>query len=361
MRLADAGVDGAGHVDRDELLRALAVAHDLQRQVEQHVVQRRGGNPRAAASPAVGDAARCSAWPVANSSRVSLVEVSLSTVMQLKLRLDAALPACVCSTLGGDRGVGEDEAQHRRHVGRDHAAALGDAVDASPSCRRSARVRVRRLGEGVGGHDAAGGVFPAVLAAGRRAAPGSAAVMLLDAAAPRRSRRSRRRRPASGGQPASCGGGLGGRRARSRRRRLPVKTLALPALTTSARALPPRQRRPAPVDRRAGAFVAGEDAGDRGAGREGHHHQVAAALDSECRPPRPQAGRPARGRARAREPRGARPGDLGHGAGAATEPRASREPVRRLALAWRRVPRQPVRRGLGRWVPPSACRPGRIP
>jgi hypothetical protein len=29
----------------------------------------------------------------------------------------------------GDRRVGEDEGQHGRHVGRDHAGALGDAVD----------------------------------------------------------------------------------------------------------------------------------------------------------------------------------------------------------------------------------------
>ena len=66
------------------------------------------------------------ALPVAKASTVSLVEVSLSTVMQLKVSL-----------VGGgqqllqerrlDRRVGEDVAEHRRHVGRDHAAALDDA------------------------------------------------------------------------------------------------------------------------------------------------------------------------------------------------------------------------------------------
>ncbi len=66
--------------------------------------------------------------PVANSSSVSLVEVSESTVMALK---DGPTPASQAFLQHGRRqaGVGEDEGQHGRHVGRDHARALGDAVD----------------------------------------------------------------------------------------------------------------------------------------------------------------------------------------------------------------------------------------
>ena len=78
----------------------------------------------------VGDAPapRFAAAPVANSSSVSLVEVSLSTVTALKRLADA----CRKQRLQhgrGDRRVGCHERQHRRHVGRDHARALGDAVD----------------------------------------------------------------------------------------------------------------------------------------------------------------------------------------------------------------------------------------
>ena len=73
-------------------------------------------------------APRLAAAPVANSSSVSLVEVSLSTVTALKV-LSVAADSSACSTGSRDRRVGRDEGQHRRHVGRDHAGALGDAVD----------------------------------------------------------------------------------------------------------------------------------------------------------------------------------------------------------------------------------------
>ena len=58
-----------------------------------------------------------------------------------------------------DRGIGEHIAEHRRHVGRDHAAALDDAGDRggppADHCRRH-----RAFGESVGGSDGCGGFFP---------------------------------------------------------------------------------------------------------------------------------------------------------------------------------------------------------
>ena len=134
----------------------------------------------------------------------------------------------------------------------------------------------RRLGKGVGGHDAARRRFPGILAQARvqrRQRRGQA----CRAAASRRSRRWRRRTPAApGSRPASPRASAVA--AQASRPARPVNTLALPAFTTTARARPPLQRGPAPVDRRTGAFVGGEDAGDRGAGRQLHHHQVVAPL-----------------------------------------------------------------------------------
>ena len=62
---------------------------------------------------------------------MSLVEVSLSTVMALN---EAFTPDAEQFLQDGRRQlrVGEHERQHRRHVGRDHARAFGDAVDRDP-------------------------------------------------------------------------------------------------------------------------------------------------------------------------------------------------------------------------------------
>ena len=62
---------------------------------------------------------------------------------------------------GSDRRVGEDEAQHRRHVRLDHAGALAEAVDHDLDAVDLGGAR-RELGEGVGGHDRARGGVPGV-------------------------------------------------------------------------------------------------------------------------------------------------------------------------------------------------------
>ena len=80
-------------------------------------------------------APRFAAAPVANSISVSLVDVSLSTVTALNVP-PTAFDKQRLQDRRVDRRIGRDEGQHRRHVRRDHAGALGDAIDvtsASPS------------------------------------------------------------------------------------------------------------------------------------------------------------------------------------------------------------------------------------
>ena len=86
IRRAEASLAGAAHRDRDQLLRALAVAHHLLGQVEQHLLERRAkAGERGIVGAATG--AGWPACPVANSSSVSEVEVSLSTVIALNERV----------------------------------------------------------------------------------------------------------------------------------------------------------------------------------------------------------------------------------------------------------------------------------
>ena len=74
------------------------------------------------------------------------------------------------------------------------------------------------------------------------------------------------------------GGRFGDLRARPPCPALPVKALALPLLTTSARASPRLELGPAPIDRRRGGLGLGEDARDLGAGRQHGQQHVGAVL-----------------------------------------------------------------------------------
>ena len=76
---------------------------------------------------------------------------------------------------------------------------------------------------------------------------------------------------------------FGGQLRRFACRFLPVKALALPELTTSARAVPPPEMRAAPVDRRRRAFGAREHAGHRRARVEQRQQQVGAARVPDAR------------------------------------------------------------------------------
>ena len=74
------------------------------------------------------------ARPVAITMNESLVEVSPSTVMQLKDSSAASRTNCLQQRFG-DAGVGGHEAKHGRHVRLDHAGALADAGNGHRSCR----------------------------------------------------------------------------------------------------------------------------------------------------------------------------------------------------------------------------------
>ena len=108
---------------------------------------------RRSPASATGCWPRFAAAPVANSRQVSLVEVSPSMVMQLKVVCTCLRQQALQRRLRDGR-VGEDEAEHGRHVGRDHAGALAEAVDDDRHATDLDRAR-RELGVGVGGHDRA--------------------------------------------------------------------------------------------------------------------------------------------------------------------------------------------------------------
>ena len=120
--------------DLDQLARAFAVARHLLGEIGEHGEEA----PCESREPRIGGAADlgapfAAAAPVAKASSVSEVEVSPSMVTALKV---SATPSCSSvQRRRRDRRVGEDEGQHGRHVGRDHAGALGDAADGDVACR----------------------------------------------------------------------------------------------------------------------------------------------------------------------------------------------------------------------------------
>ena len=73
----------------------------------------------------------------------------MSTLRQLKVRSTTRRNAA-SSRRSVDLGVGQHEGEHRRHVGLDHADALGHADHASRRIRPRSPRRV--LANGVGGH-----------------------------------------------------------------------------------------------------------------------------------------------------------------------------------------------------------------
>ena len=95
------------------------------------------------------------AWPLANSSSVSLVLVWPSTLTQLKL-WSAARMASGPRSCGRHGGVGEDERQHRRHVRPDHGRPLGHAGKSHVHAVEGDRLR-DYLDARVGRNDGMGG------------------------------------------------------------------------------------------------------------------------------------------------------------------------------------------------------------
>ena len=141
---------GAVHRDLYEFGRSLAVADQLVGKVEHHAVEGTGEF----LEPAVADPAdaRCPGSPgreqqagvIGRGVPVDRYRVEGGPHMQAQhgaqhVRVNV--------------GVRDDEGQHGRHVGRDHARALGNTGDAD-GVTVDLALGVRPLGEGVGGHDA---------------------------------------------------------------------------------------------------------------------------------------------------------------------------------------------------------------
>ena len=120
--------------------------------------------------------------------------------------------------IGRDLRVREHEAEHGRHVGRDHAAALGDAADPDLGIADPGGAD-RRLGERVGGHDAARRLFPSVFAErGVQARQGRGQPLvrqhLADHARGGEEDLLRRAAEQGGGGGGGCGAGVARRRGR---------------------------------------------------------------------------------------------------------------------------------------------------
>jgi hypothetical protein len=79
---------------------------------------------------------------------MSLVDVSWSTLTLLNVSSTLSLSAF--------RRVEDEEPEHRRHVGRDHARALGDAAEAERLVLADRDLDDDLLGDRVGRHDALG-------------------------------------------------------------------------------------------------------------------------------------------------------------------------------------------------------------
>ena len=112
----------------------------LQRQIQQHVVQRPGkvGQHPVARGIAVGGRnSRMLRLPGGDQQhgvrggRIGIHRRAIEAGVD-------ALPQHRLQRIRGDLRVGENEAQHRRHIRRDHAAALGDPGDPHRARRRSA-------------------------------------------------------------------------------------------------------------------------------------------------------------------------------------------------------------------------------
>ena len=236
-------------------------------------------------------APRVAAAPVAKASSVSEVEVSPSIVTALKVS-STPRSSSACSTAGSDRRIGEHEGQHRRHVGRDHAGALGDAVDRDRRVAEPRRARSRTFGKVSVVMIALAASMPARRAPRRRRGRSITAVelrrveRLADHAG--RGEENFRRLAARG-----LGGDLGRQLGRGAAR-LPGEGIGVAGIDHQrARLLPPLRLGAAPIDRRRRAFRAREDAGDRRARIEQRQQHVGAARV-------PDAGRRSGERARRR-------------------------------------------------------------
>ncbi len=229
------------------------------------------------------------ALPVAKIISVSEVEVSPSMVTALKVSATPSLSSA-CSAAARDRCVGEDERQHGRHVGCDHAGALGDAVDRSPCLADACAVAVATFGKV--------SVVMIALAAARKS-PGCARWLRpsitganFEASSGSPITPVEARKISAGLQPRALRGEVSGELGRGAAA-LAGKGVGIAGIDHQRPCFAGLQMRAAPFDRRRRAFRFGEDAGGGGALVEQRQQHVGAArvADAGC-----GGGEPARRR-----------------------------------------------------------------
>ena len=120
---------GAGHPHRDELRRPLSVLHHLMGEIEQQLGEGHAEvrQPRIVREPDARRAARRRRAGGEQQERVARRGVAVDGD-GVEGRVGGGSED-LAQRPGLDRGVGEEEGEHGRHVRRDHAGALGDAVD----------------------------------------------------------------------------------------------------------------------------------------------------------------------------------------------------------------------------------------
>jgi len=162
-RRADSSLSAPLTSMRISFLRAFAVTNDLKRKIKQKGVKFPAEVPQTPITRFC-DVRMGGTFPVAKTRRVSFVEVSPSTVIALN-EFRTPDERSSWSNRRGKVRVRENKSQERRHVGRDHAGTLGNAIDGHAvifdHCTRS-----RHFGKRVGRHDGFRCGTPAACGAG---------------------------------------------------------------------------------------------------------------------------------------------------------------------------------------------------
>ena len=274
---------------------------------------------RSSSSPAT----RTPEAPPASTSTQSFVDVEPSTVMALKLS-SAAIRSGPREQFGRHRCVGRDLGERRRHVGGDHAGALGEAADAHGAAGQL-DLACRELRARVGGQDRVGRISASVRRErARRRSDSALGRRHLEAGV--------RSRPVwhTSTSWASIPSAAAVREAiahASRSPCAPVQAFALPLEVTIARARAVGQVLAAELDAGRAHEVAGEDAGGGGGAVADDERQVAGAVGLD------PAGDTGRRKA-------ARVGDAHRPSPRAVRPSVSSSPSMMLALcnAWPAAP-----------------------
>ena len=167
-------------------------------------------------------------------------------------------------------GVGHDEGEHRCHVRRNHAAAFGKSLDGHGAAFDMHGARAR-LWKSIGRHNAAGGGVPAIFGQTRiKAGQGGEKAIDGECLTNHAGAGDVHLMRLASGQGGNGGGGL----AHDIGTRLAREHIGIARVHHQRAARPMFQRFAAPIDRRAGTFIAREHACGHRARRQGHHDKV---------------------------------------------------------------------------------------